>query len=369
MSHKILRAEAALAVLNDPRWAALAAREAAADERFCYSVSTTGIYCRPSCAARRPRPEHVQFHPTAAAAEAAGFRACKRCRPAQALAAQRQAALITELCYHIERAEQAPSLRELAAHAQLSPYHLQRLFKAGTGLTPKAYAKAQRGLRVRQALAQGVSVTTAIHAAGYASQSRFYAEADRLLGMTPTAYRRGGAAQEIRFAIGQCTLGAILAAASPRGLCAIALGDDPQALLRDLQDRFYRAVLIGDDAGFAQWMAQVVALVEAPRLGLALPLDLQGTVFQLRVWQALCEIPAGTTVSYRELARRLGAPQALRAVARACAANPLAVAIPCHRVVRTDGSVSGYRWGVDRKQALLAREAAPQRPEPGGAEV
>ena len=278
-------------------------------------------------------------------------------------------ALIAELCRHIEQAEQAPSLRELAAHAQLSPYYLQRLFKANTGLTPKAYAKAQRGQRVRQALAQDDSVTTAIQTAGYESQSRSYAEADGLLGMTPTAYRRSGVAQEIRFAIGQCALGAILVAASTRGLCAIALGDDPQALLRDLQDRFHRAVLIGDDAGFAQWMAQVVALVEVLRLGLALPLDVQGTLFQLRVWQALREIPAGTTVSYRELARRVRAPQAVRAVARTCAANPLAVAIPCHRVVRTDGSLSGYRWGVDRKQALLAREAEPQHAQPNGVEA
>ncbi len=366
MSVKTRGTEAALAVLNDPRWAALVARETTADAHFCYSVSTTGIYCRPGCAARLPLPEHVRFHENAAAAQAAGFRPCKRCRPDQASATQHQAELIAALCRHVEQAEQAPSLRELAVRAQLSPYHLQRLFKAATGLTPKAYGQAQRGLRVRRALAQEASVTMAIQSAGYESQSRFYAEVNGLLGMTPTAYRSGGAAQEIRFAIGQCALGAILVAASTRGLCAIALGDDPQALLRDLQDRFQRAVLIGDDAGFAQWMAQVVALVETPRLGLALPLDLQGTLFQRRVWQALREVPAGTTVSYHELARRIGAPQSVRAVARACAANPLAVAIPCHRVVRTDGSLSGYRWGVARKQALLAREAEPQHAESGG---
>jgi AraC family transcriptional regulator of adaptative response/methylated-DNA-[protein]-cysteine methyltransferase len=348
----------AAATARDPRWAAVLARDPNADGRFVYSVKTTGVYCRPSCAARTARPENVAFHATAAEAERAGFRPCKRCRPDAAPRAQRNAAVVAALCRFIERAPAPPTLAQLARRAGFSPYHLHRLFKEATGLTPRAYAAACRGERVRAALAASRSVTGALYDAGYGSNGRFYAEANALLGMTPGRYRAGGAGMRVRFALGQCSLGAILVAASERGVCAISLGDDPQRLLRELQDRFPRATLIGDDAGFAAWVAQVVGFVEAPRLGLDLPLDVRGTAFQRRVWQALRQIPPGATASYAQIARRIGLPRAVRAVAQACAANPLAVAIPCHRVVRADGALGGYRWGVVRKRALLEREAA-----------
>lgn len=346
------------ATTGDPRWAQVQARDASADGQFYYSVRTTGVYCRPSCAARPARPENIAFHPSTAAAEAAGFRACKRCKPDQAPLAEQQAGLVARLCRLIEQAEVAPTLDALAAATSMSRFHLHRVFKAVTGVTPRAYAAAHRGQRVRSELNRaGATVTDAIYGAGYNSNGRFYAEADGLLGMTPTAFRAGGRDAEIRFAIGECSLGAILVAASERGVCAILLGDDPDALARDLQDRFPKAMLIGADAGFEATVAQVVGLVEAPRLGHALPLDVRGTAFQQRVWQALRDIPAGTTASYAEVAQRIGAPTSMRAVAQACGANALAVAIPCHRVVRSDGALSGYRWGVERKRTLLDREA------------
>ena len=271
---------------------------------------------------------------------------------------QPHVALVAELCRHIERTAPPPTLDELASKAGLSRYHLHRVFKAVTGVTPNDYARAHRARRVRDALAGAQSVTQALYDAGYASGSRFYEESDAVLGMTPTAYRAGGAATQIRFAIGQSSLGAILVAQSARGVCAILLGDDPEVLLRDLQDRFPKANLIGDDGDFEQTVARVVGFIEAPGLGLSLPLDLQGTAFQLRVWQALRGVPAGQTASYSDIAQRIGAPRSVRAVARACAANPVAVAVPCHRVLRIDGGISGYRWGVERKRALLLREAA-----------
>jgi AraC family transcriptional regulator of adaptative response/methylated-DNA-[protein]-cysteine methyltransferase len=348
--------ELAAAVERDPRWPAVRGRDAAADGRFVYSVRTTGVYCRPSCPARPARPENIAFHADPAAAEAAGFRPCKRCRPDGEGIAARQAAIVAALCRHIDESEQAPALDELAARAGWSPYHLHRVFKAITGLTPRAYAAAQRARRVQQQLQSGASVTDALYGAGYGSGGRFYAEADQRLGMTPGRFRAGGDGSTIRFAVGQCSLGAILVAQSERGLCAITLGDDPDALVRGLQDHFPRARLVGRDAGFEAMVARVVGLVEAPRLGLDLPLDVRGTAFQQRVWQALRNIPPGRTASYAEIAERIGAPKAVRAVAQACAANPLAVAIPCHRVVRQDGALSGYRWGVERKRTLLVRE-------------
>lgn len=271
--------------------------------------------------------------------------------------AGQRALQVAALCRLIEQSETVPTLAQLARHAGLSASHLQREFKAVTGLTPRAYAAAQRARRLRAELARGGTVTDAIYDAGYNSSGRFYDNANQVLGMTPTRYRRGGEDTAIRFAVGECSLGAILVAASERGVCAILIGDDPEALARDLQDRFARAELIGGDVAFEQQVAKVVGLVEAPRLGLDLPLDVRGTAFQQRVWQALRDIPPGATASYGEIARRIGAPKAVRAVAGACAANTLAVAIPCHRVVRTDGSLSGYRWGVERKRALLEREA------------
>lgn len=347
----------AAANLKDPRWTALVCRDPAADGSFFYSVRTTGVYCRPSCGARAPRPENVEFHLTAADAERAGFRPCRRCRPDQASTASQQSALVARLCRLIEAADSPPSLAELARHAGLSRWHVHRVFKALAGVTPAAYAAAHRAQRLRAGLDRPGTVTEAIYGAGYGSAGRFYEQSNAVLGMTPTRYRAGGASTRIRFAVAECSLGSILVAASERGVCAISLGDDPQALVRDLQDRFARSELIGGDPGFERLVSRVVAFVEAPGQGLDLPLDLRGTAFQKRVWQALRNIAPGKTVSYAEIARRIGAPKSARAVAGACGANPLAVAIPCHRVVRTDGGLSGYRWGVERKRALLDREA------------
>jgi AraC family transcriptional regulator of adaptative response/methylated-DNA-[protein]-cysteine methyltransferase len=347
----------AAATESDPRWASVLARSAEADGTFFYSVRTTGVYCRPSCAARLARPENVRFHTTREDAQRAGFRPCKRCKPDQPPLLEQHAVKITEACRLIETSPIAPSLEELAARAGMSTFHFHRVFKAITGLTPRAYASAHRGERIRKELVRTRTVTAAIYQSGYNSNGRFYGESERMLGMTPTDYRAGGANAEIRFAIGECSLGSILVARSERGVCAILLGDDPDALARDLQDKFPRATLIGGDAGFEELVAKVVGFVEAPGLGLDLPLDVRGTAFQQRVWQALREIPAGSTASYAEIAGRIGSPKAVRAVAHACAMNTLAVAIPCHRVVRSDGGPSGYRWGVERKRALLQREA------------
>jgi AraC family transcriptional regulator of adaptative response/methylated-DNA-[protein]-cysteine methyltransferase len=352
-----VQAEAlAASVEGDARWALVRARDPQADGAFFYSVRTTGVYCRPSCAARPARPENVEFHADAAAAERAGFRACKRCKPHLPPLAERRTAAVAALCRFIERSDEMPNLQELAEHAGLSVFHTHRLFKAVTGLTPKAYAAAHRAGRIRRELGAKATVTEAIYRAGYNSSARFYEESNDLLGMTPTAFRAGGKDLEIRFAVGECSLGSILVAATRLGVCAILLGDDPDELAHDLERRFPRAELVGADAGFEKLVGTVVALVEAPRLGTELPLDIRGTAFQQRVWGALRRIPAGTTASYAAIARAIGAPTSSRAVARACAANPLAVAIPCHRVVRTDGGISGYRWGVERKRDLLARE-------------
>lgn len=341
---------------DDHRWEAVRRRDVLADGQFFYSVRTTGVYCRPSCASRIARRENVAFHETREAAERAGFRPCKRCRPDQPSLNQQYARRIAAACRRIETANVAPSLAALAAGAGLSRFHFHRVFKAITGVTPKAYAVAHRNERARRRLAGSTSVTEAIYDSGFNSNAPFYAQAKRTLGMQPRQFRSGGAQLSIRFAIGQCSLGAILVAATDRGVCSIALGDDPDQLARDLQDRFARADLIGGDERFEQLIAQVVGFVEAPHIGLDLPLDVRGTAFQQRVWRALQKIPAGSTVSYATLARRIGAPAAVRAVAQACGANPVAVAIPCHRVVRTDGSLSGYRWGVERKRELLERE-------------
>ncbi|HEU0277431.1 MAG TPA: bifunctional DNA-binding transcriptional regulator/O6-methylguanine-DNA methyltransferase Ada [Rhodanobacteraceae bacterium] len=346
-----------LSALTDAaRWAAVVARDAQVDGRFVYAVRSTGVYCRPSCGARQPRRENVTFHAGAAEAERAGFRPCKRCHPDQPAPGARHRALIEAACRHIEQADTAPTLAELATEAGLSPFHFHRVFKTATGVTPKAYARVWRARRARQELTRVESVTDAIYAAGFQSSARFYADAPGRLGMTPTQFRAGGVRTEIRFAVGQCSLGAILVAATAKGICGISFGDDPQALVDELQERFPRARLVGGDPAFEQRVARVVGFVETPRLGLDLPLDIRGTAFQQRVWQALRAIPVGATASYSEVAMRLGAPQSARAVAAACAANPLAVAIPCHRVVRRDGGLSGYRWGVERKRALLARE-------------
>ncbi len=342
---------------DEKRWEAVVRRDRAADGVFYYAVRTTGVYCRPSCAARLARREHVRFHATCAEAEQAGFRPCKRCRPTEPALAEQHAAAVAKACHLIEAAEDMSNLDALAEAAGMSRFHFHRVFKTLTGVTPKAYAAAHRAQRVRDELSRTDTVTEAIYGAGFNSNGRFYATASEVLGMTPTNFRSGGHGACIRFAVGACSLGSILVAATDKGVCAIMLGDDPNALVRDLQDRFPKAQLLGGDKDFEHLVAKVVGFVEAPALGLDLPLDVQGTAFQQRVWQALRAIPSGTTASYTEIAERIGAPQAVRAVAQACASNAIAVAIPCHRVVRQDGALAGYRWGIERKRALLEREA------------
>lgn len=343
---------------DDARWEAVRTRDAQADGQFVYAVRTTGVYCRPSSSARLPKRENIEFFDTAEAAEAAGYRPSRRAQGDRTAAAAERAALVAQACRLIEAAETAPHLDELATQAGMSSFHFHRVFKAETGLTPKAYATAYRARKLREELnAASGTVTDAIYGAGFNSNSRFYETSEQLLGMRAKEYRAGGVGAVIRFAVGESSLGAILVAQSQRGICTILLGEDPERLVRDLQDQFPKAELIGGDGDFEQLVAQVVGFIEAPGIGLNLPLDVRGTAFQQRVWQALREIPPGQTVSYAEIAERIGSPKAVRAVAQACAANHIAVAIPCHRVVRRDGNISGYRWGIDRKRELLRREA------------
>ncbi|MCG8710599.1 bifunctional DNA-binding transcriptional regulator/O6-methylguanine-DNA methyltransferase Ada [Brenneria sp. 4F2] len=341
---------------DESRWLAVLARNKAADGNFIYAVKTTGVYCSPSCASRQPKRENVVFFATAEEAQAAGFRPCKRCRQGLISREDQQAQQIAQACRIIEQADRAPALKALAKEVGLSPFHFHRLFKAITGVTPKQYAKARRRRQLRKQLMSARPVTNVILDAGYRSSGRFYEQSDAQLGMTPKTFQNKGQGMTIHFAVGACSVGDILVAESERGICAILLGSEAQSLVHELQDMFVNAQLVGGDAAFEQRMAQVVGFVDAPQIGLALPLDIRGTLFQQRVWQALRDIPAGETASYSDIAARIGSPAAVRAVAGACAANRLAVAIPCHRVVRQDGSLSGYRWGVERKRRLLAKE-------------
>jgi AraC family transcriptional regulator of adaptative response/methylated-DNA-[protein]-cysteine methyltransferase len=357
--HSMLSDSSPQSLSDDARWLAVIAHDASFDGQFYYSIETTGIYCRPSCPARRPKRENVRFHETAAKAEAAGFRPCKRCKPCEASLVQTRAEKVAEACRLIESAEEAPKLDALARWVGLSPHHFHRIFKAALGLTPKDYATAHRNQRVRAALGKSATVTQAIYDAGFSSNGRFYATSSEVLGMTPRQFRSGGIGREIKFTVGKCSLGAILVAASDKGVCAILFGDGPEALRATLTRQFPRARLIASDQDFERLAAKVIEFVENPHAGLDLPLDIRGTAFQHRVWNALRRIPAGSTASYTEIAVAIGAPGSARAVARACASNPIAVAIPCHRVVRSDGSLSGYRGGLTRKRALLAREAKP----------
>lgn len=354
--HKIRKSPPLQRTEHDPRWRAVRNRDARADGRFVYAVRTTGVYAHPSSAARLPRPENVEFFDSPAAARAAGYRASRHIAGDRSHMRHQHLQLVARACRTLDR-DGTLSLQQLASQSGLSPWHFHRIFKAITGVTPKAYAIATRHGRLRKRLRSGSQVSTAMLDAGFNSSSRLYADSQRALGMTPGRFRAGGTGAEIRFAVGRCSLGSILVASSERGICAILLGDDPDVLIHDLQDQFPKARLIGGDADFERLVATVVGFVEAPRFGLGLPLDLRGTAFQQRVWRALQRIPVGHTASYSEIARRIGAPQAARAVAQACASNRLAVVIPCHRVIRTDGALSGYRWGVQRKQALLRREA------------
>ncbi|MGD9647036.1 MAG: bifunctional DNA-binding transcriptional regulator/O6-methylguanine-DNA methyltransferase Ada [Pirellulales bacterium] len=338
------------------RWQAVLRRDRQADGHFVYAVKTTGVYCRPCCASRRPRRQNVRFFADAVDAERAGFRACKRCRPHEPRDIHPLAHVVVAACRTIERATEPVDLASLAAVAGMPPRKLRQLFQRLTGTTPTGYAQAVRAADVRRELMAGTSVTDTIYRTGFRSSGRFYDAATDMLGMTPRAFRNAGAETTIRFAVGECSLGAILVAATDRGICAIELGDDPAALVRDLEDRFPRAELIGGDRQFEKLVAGVVGFVERPAAAFSLPLDIQGTAFQQQVWQLLQKIPSGQTITYTDLARRLGRPAAVRAVASACAANRLAVAIPCHRVVRGNGALAGYRWGIERKRQLLDRE-------------
>lgn len=346
------------------RWDAVVARDRAARDAFRYAVCTTGVYCRPGCASRLPRRDNVEFFDTPAAAERAGYRPCRRCRPQDDGGHDPRHETIAAACRRLEREQPPPAAAELAAAAGLSRWHFQRRFKALVGLTPKQYADALRDGRLRAALLHGTSVTEAIYAAGFGSGSRVYERADARLGMTPGRYRAGGAGITLRCATAPSTLGTVGVAASDRGIAAIELADDAQAAMACIRARFPRADLRRGDQALADLVRRVVALVEAPAADAAVPLDIRGTAFQQRVWRALAAIPPGCTASYAEIARRIGRPTAVRAVGRAIAANPLAVAVPCHRAVRADGSPGGYRWGAARKRRLLAREA-PGTDAPG----
>lgn len=338
------------------RWQAVVARDKSCDGAFVYAVATTGVYCRPGCPSRHADRRNVSFHDDAAAAERAGFRACKRCRPNEVGRVAERAQKIAIVCRAIETADVSPSLQELARIAGLSSFHFHRVFKDITGVTPKAYALAHRATKLKDRLSGAATITDAMYDAGYASSGRFYADSTARLGMTPRSYKAGGPGAALQVACAKCSLGELLVAASSKGVAAILLGDDAEALLRDVQDRFPKATFTIGDAAFDKLVQKVVALIEQPGGASHLPLDVQGTAFQHQVWKALTTIRPGTTATYQEIARAIGKPSAVRAVAGACAANPVAVVIPCHRVVRTDGSLSGYRWGIERKRALLSRE-------------
>jgi AraC family transcriptional regulator, regulatory protein of adaptative response / methylated-DNA-[protein]-cysteine methyltransferase len=343
---------------DEARWAAFEARDPAADGAFIVAVHTTGIYCRPTCPARRPKRENVSFFETPEAAGRAGYRACLRCGPDRVSPLQARTDAIAAACRLIEAAETPPRLDELAKAAGLSPHHFHRLFKAATGVTPAAYAAARRREKVKARLQDAPTVTNALYAAGYNASSRFYAESDAGLGMAPSAYRKGGAGSAIRYAIAPSSLCLVLVAATEKGIAAIQLGEDEAELIGTLHARFPAARIARADETFADTVGAVLSLVENPERSLDLPLDIAGTAFQERVWQALRRIPPGTTATYAEIARVIGAPRAVRAVGAACGANRLALAIPCHRVLRGDGALGGYRWGVQRKRALLDREVA-----------
>ncbi|KPW56942.1 ADA regulatory protein / Methylated-DNA--protein-cysteine methyltransferase [Pseudomonas caricapapayae] len=341
---------------DDPRWSALINRRSGIDADFVYGVLTTGIYCKPCSPSKLPKPENVVFFDTASEAQAAGFRPSMRDSSDQQSVALKHAAAVSEACRLIDTFDSMPNLNDLAERVGMSSFHFHRTFKKLTGLTPKAYSVASLRSRVKVRLSHDGTITSALYEAGFNSNSRFYEASQKMLGMKPSEYRAGGANVDIRFALGESSLGSILVARSTKGICAISLGDDPNVLVERFQDQYPNANLIGGDEAFEQLVAEVVGFVESPAIGLALPLDIRGTVFQERVWQALRDIPAGSTATYTDIATRLGMPSAVRAVANACGANKLAVAIPCHRVLRSDGSLSGYRWGVERKRKLLELE-------------
>ncbi|MFN7572385.1 MAG: bifunctional DNA-binding transcriptional regulator/O6-methylguanine-DNA methyltransferase Ada [Betaproteobacteria bacterium] len=360
--------EPALFATDAARWQAVTTRDRAADGSFVFAVRTTGVYCKPSCASRPPRRENLRFFADGAAARAAGFRACKRCRPDDA-AGDPHAAAVAAACAQLAQAESAVPLAQLAATAGLSPHHFHRVFKRATGVTPAEYQRGLRMQRASAALHGGARVTDAIYEAGFNAASRFYAQAREQLAMAPRVWRAGGAGETIHYAVQPCSLGQVLVGATARGICSILFADTPTQAEAELRQRFPKAELRPAAGELAARIAQVVAYVDAPRGALDLPLDVRGTAFQQRVWKALRAIPPGRTATYSEVAQAIGAPRAVRAVARACADNPVAVAVPCHRVIRGDGSLAGYRWGLERKHELLEREAgrpAAHDPRQGG---
>jgi AraC family transcriptional regulator of adaptative response/methylated-DNA-[protein]-cysteine methyltransferase len=347
------------------RWRAVVSRNADADGQFVYAVRTTGVYCRPSCPSRRPLAHNVRYFATPAAAEQAGFRPCRRCRPERVAALDDAvAARIRAACAAIEQAESIPSLAGLAAHAGLSRFHFQRLFKRVVGVTPKEYYAAMRRRRLQRALASGAGVDAAVYEAGFGSSSRVYERTASLLGMSPAAYARGAPGERIRCGYVRTALGWLGVAMTDRGVCAIEFGASRDALAQTLRRRFAQAAIAPADAALRVALARLAQFVAQPQAGLDLPLDVRGTAFQHRVWQELQSLPVGTTVTYGELARRVGNPRGARAAARACATNPVALAVPCHRVIAADGALGGYRWGVARKRALIAREQAAANPAP-----
>ena len=339
-------------------WQAVAARDAGAGGEFWYAVRTTGVYCRPGCASRLPRRENVSFHASCAAAEAAGFRACKRCRPRERTPVEAQLAAVARACAILAERQPTPALAELAREVGVSPFHFHRLFKQVVGATPREYARAERRKRFGAALDAGEGVAQAAFGAGFGSSSRAYDPASGGLGMTPGARRRGGRGEAIRFAVAHTELGWVLVAATEKGVCAAELGDSREALVASFCARFSGARLREDRRALRAWLERIAAFIARPDHALELPLDVRGTAFQAQVWRALREIPPGSTATYSELAAALGRPRAVRAVGQACARNPVALAVPCHRAVASTGALAGYRWGVERKRALLERESA-----------
>jgi AraC family transcriptional regulator of adaptative response/methylated-DNA-[protein]-cysteine methyltransferase len=340
---------------QENQWNAVVGRDGAADKCFVYAVKTTGIYCRSSCSSRQPNRVNVAFFTTCEAAERAGFRACKRCRPKEFPSSLPES--VVEACRLIEEADEPPSLNELADAVGLSPFYFHRLFKEAVGVTPKAYADARRVARFQRELVGKGTVTEAVYNAGFRSSSRCYEKTDAMLGMRPKEFKHGAKGLRIRWAVAECCLGWVIVAATQKGICMIEFADSTQVLLTRLSDRFANAELLDGDKVLTNWVTRIVNQIETPGRHLDLPLDVQGTAFQQKVWKALQEIPIGETVSYSEVAHRIGSPTAVRAVAQAIGANPVAVAIPCHRVIGANSELTGYRWGIERKKKLLDKEA------------
>lgn len=340
---------------TNQKWSMVLARDAKADDRFVYAVKSTGVFCRPTCPSRRPRRENVEFFNSPAQAQQAGYRACQRCTP---LERNPQSQKVETACRYIdENLDVTLSLTAISRHVAISPFHFQRMFKRMLGISPREYQQARRAGKFRQALLGDGSVTEAIYEAGFSSSSRAYESVPAQLGMTPSAFKRGGEGIEIRCTVISTELGKLLVATTPRGVCAVRFGESEATLLRELKHDFGSAEIHRDDEGLAQMAAQIRQLLNGPSAPLSIPLDLRGTAFQQMVWKELRRIPAGQTRSYTDIARTIGKPKAVRAVANACGSNPVAIVVPCHRVVQKNGSLAGYRWGVKRKAALLEKEA------------